>query len=54
MLKRGECVSDPPPAIVTHPRVSGIRERREAERGARLNLFVCVGRFCLLLNCLSH
>ena len=54
MLKRGECHSGPPPAIVTPPRVSGTGERREAEREAWLCLFVCVGSFSVLLNRLSQ
>ena len=49
------CDSDTPPplAIVTPPRVSGTRERWEAERGA-WSFFVCVGSFSLLLNRLNQ
>ena len=55
-VKEGlECYSDPPPAIVTSPRVSEAGERREAERRAWSRLFVCGGgSFRVLLSCLSQ
>ena len=33
---------------------SGTGERREAERGAGSSMFVCVGSFSVLLNCLTQ
>ena len=48
--KEGECDSDLYACDSDTPRVSGTGERREAERGARASLFVCVGSFSVLLN----
>ncbi len=51
--KEGGCDSDPPPAIVTPPRVCGTGEQRGAEREAWSSCLF-VGSFSVLLNCLCQ
>ena len=50
----GERVTEGEGVIVTPPRLSETGERREAERVGWSSLFVCVGSFSVLLNCLSQ